>query len=115
MVFRKFSFVKIGSLLLFSGFVLQKYFTEWIKERGERDDHEKVCFIVSCSGYAGYYGWLFSYKPSNQSLACLACEGEDGGVVDKTPCEAFIVKITFKNTGTTEGTWSVNIAFEGEA
>jgi hypothetical protein len=24
------------------------------------------------------------------------------------------VKITFKNTGKTEGTWSVNIAFEGE-
>ena len=24
------------------------------------------------------------------------------------------MKITFKNTGKTEGTWSVNIAFEGE-
>ncbi len=51
---------------------------------------------------------------NNQSLACLACEGEDGGIVDKTPCEAFIVKITFKNTGKSEGTWSVNIAFESE-
>jgi len=49
---------------------------------------------------------------NNQSLTCLAC---GNGVVDKTPCEAFIVKITFKNTGKTEGTWSVNIAFEGEA
>jgi hypothetical protein len=47
----------------------------------------------------------------NQSLACLAC---DGSVVDKTPCESFTVKITFKNTGKTEGTWSVNIDFEGE-
>ena len=47
----------------------------------------------------------------NESLACLAC----GGVVDKTPCETFTVKITFKNTGKTEGTWSVNIAFEDEA
>jgi hypothetical protein len=51
----------------------------------------------------------------NQSLACLACEGESSGVVDKAQCEAFFVKITFKNAGTTEGTWSVNIAFEGEA
>jgi hypothetical protein len=48
----------------------------------------------------------------NQSLTCFACGG--GGVVDKTPCEAFTVKIAFKNTGTTDGTWSVNVAFEGE-
>jgi len=36
------------------------------------------------------------------------------GVIDKTPCEAFNVEVTFKNTGRTAGTWSVNIAFEGE-
>jgi hypothetical protein len=47
-------------------------------------------------------------------VACLACGG-DGGVVDKAPCEAFTVKIAFKNTGTAEGTWAVNIAFEGDA
>jgi hypothetical protein len=48
----------------------------------------------------------------SQPLACFACGG--GGVVDKTQSEAFTVKITFKNTGSAEGTWSVNIAFEGE-
>ena len=48
----------------------------------------------------------------NQSLTCSGC---DGGVVDKTPCEGFTVKIKFRNTGTTEGTWSINVAFEGEA
>jgi len=53
-----------------------------------------------------------SVGSDSQSLVCLAC---GGGVVDKTPCEDFIVKIRFKNTGKTEGTWSVNIAFEGEA
>jgi hypothetical protein len=52
-----------------------------------------------------------SMSSDNQSSACLACGG-CGGVVDKTPCETFTVKITFKNTGKTEGTWSVNIAFE---
>lgn len=55
-----------------------------------------------------------SVGSDNESLACLACGG-CGGVVDKTACEAFMVKITFKNTGKTEGTWSVNIAFEDEA
>jgi len=49
-----------------------------------------------------------SMGTDDQSLACLAC----GGVVDKTACETFTVKITFKNTGKTEGTWSVNIAFK---
>ena len=47
-----------------------------------------------------------------QSLTCFACSGS--GVVDKTPCASFTVKILFKNTGKTTGTWSVNIAFEGE-
>jgi hypothetical protein len=36
-------------------------------------------------------------------------------VVDKAQGEAFTVKITFKNTGKTEGSWSINIAFEGES
>lgn len=55
-----------------------------------------------------------SVGSDNESLACSACGG-CGGVVDKTPCETFTVKITLKNTGKTEGTWSVNIAFEDEA
>jgi len=49
----------------------------------------------------------------SQSLICFACEGN--GVVDKTSCEAFTVKIVFKNTGKSEGTWSVNTVFEGES
>lgn len=51
---------------------------------------------------------------NSQSFTTLACDSE-GGVVDKTPSEAFKVKIVFKNTGKTEGTWSVNVAFEGES
>ncbi|MGQ9506801.1 MAG: hypothetical protein ACUVTB_02940 [Candidatus Bathycorpusculaceae bacterium] len=50
-------------------------------------------------------------RSEEAQLLCFACE--DGGVVDKTPCETFNVKIAFKNTGKCEGTWSVNIAFEG--
>jgi hypothetical protein len=48
------------------------------------------------------------------SFSCLACSGSSG-VVDKAQCESFKVRITFNNTGKTEGTWSVNIAFEGES
>jgi hypothetical protein len=54
----------------------------------------------------------FSYVGlSNQLSACLP---PGSGVVDKVPDGAFVVEIVFKNTGSTEGTWSVNVAFEGE-
>jgi len=47
---------------------------------------------------------------SNQLLACLP----SSGVVDKTAGETFTIEIGFKNTGSTEGSWSVNVAFEGD-
>lgn len=37
-----------------------------------------------------------------------------GSTVNKTPGGVFTVEISFKNTGQTEGTWSVNVAFEDE-
>lgn len=39
---------------------------------------------------------------------------QQDGVVEKAAGDAFTVKITFKNTGKTSGSWSVNIAFEDE-
>jgi len=36
------------------------------------------------------------------------------GTVDKKPGESFTIKITFKNKGTTEGTWKITVTFEGE-
>lgn len=56
----------------------------------------------------------FSAVGLNTAPLTLACES-DSGVVEKMPCEEFKVKITFKNAGKAEGTWYVNIAFEGEA
>ena len=54
---------------------------------------------------------LSSVGSSNLLSACLpSCSG----VVDKKPKEGFVAEITFRNVGTSEGTWSVNIAFEGE-
>ena len=37
---------------------------------------------------------------------------QDCSTVYKAAGDAFTVKITFKNTGKTEGTWGINIAFE---
>lgn len=51
-------------------------------------------------------------RPNEASLTCLAWG--DAGVVDKAQGETFTVNVTFKNVGKTEGTWSVNVAFEGE-
>ena len=39
----------------------------------------------------------------------------ENGVVTKARGDDFTVKITFKNTGKTEGTWSVTTVFEGDA
>jgi hypothetical protein len=50
--------------------------------------------------------------PNESGLTCLAFESVD--VVDKAQGENFTARVTLKNVGKTEGTWSVNVAFEGE-
>ena len=65
-----------------------------------------LVIVVSMIGYS-------AVGSDSQSATCLACTG-DGSVVDKVPGEAFIVEVSFKNTGGTGGNWSVNIVFEGE-
>ena len=50
---------------------------------------------------------------TNNSL--VFAHNQDSSIVDKAPGDAFTVKITFKNTGETEGTWNTNIAFEDNA
>jgi len=53
-----------------------------------------------------------SIAGSSDRLACLpGC----GGVVDKAPNGVFVVEVAFKNTGNTAGSWSVNVAFEGDS
>jgi hypothetical protein len=62
-----------------------------------------ISFIIAARiSTAGSCDQLLPYLPS--------CNG----VVDKAPNGAFTVEIAFKNTGTTDGSWSVNVAFEGE-
>ena len=54
----------------------------------------------------------FSLADTGSSL--VFAHNQQECVVDKAAGDAFTVKITFKNTGKTEGNWSVNIAFEDE-
>jgi hypothetical protein len=52
----------------------------------------------------------FSVSDTGDSL--VFAHAQDCSTVDKAAGDAFTVKIAFKNTGKTAGTWSINIAFE---
>ena len=54
---------------------------------------------------------VVNFSVTDTSNALTFAHTQDG-VVNKAAGAAFTVKITFKNTGETDGNWSVNIAFE---
>jgi hypothetical protein len=54
----------------------------------------------------------YFFKPSKG--ASLNFDVLCSGTVDKKPGESFTVKITFKNKGTTDGTWNTTVTFEGD-
>jgi len=55
---------------------------------------------------------IINFSVSDTSNSLVFAHNQQDCVVDKAAGDAFTVKITFENTGKTEGTWSVNIAFE---
>jgi hypothetical protein len=57
---------------------------------------------------------VVSFSVSDTGSSLVFAHNQKDCVVDKTAGADFAVKITFQNTGKTEGTWSVNIAFENE-
>ncbi|MEM2102110.1 MAG: hypothetical protein QXM22_01185 [Candidatus Bathyarchaeia archaeon] len=57
---------------------------------------------------------MFLASPASGAVLNVECEPATN-VVNKTQGEAFTVKVKFKNVGNATGTWSVNIAFEGES
>jgi hypothetical protein len=81
----------------------------WWRKGENMRKHTLLALAIAISLFA--LGFSITRSEEMQWL-CFACEG--GGVVDKAPCEVFTVQITFKNAGKCEGTWSFNIAFEGE-
>lgn len=58
--------------------------------------------------------FILSMPTTTNAVLNVECEPVTN-VVDKRQGEPFIVKVTFKNTGDTTGTWNVNVAFEGES
>jgi hypothetical protein len=55
---------------------------------------------------------VVNFSMTDTSNALTFAHTQEDGVVNKAAGAAFTVKITFKNTGETDGNWSVNIAFE---
>jgi hypothetical protein len=55
---------------------------------------------------------IINFSVSNTGNSLVFAHNQQDGMVDKAAGDAFTVKITFKNTGKTDGNWSVNIAFE---
>jgi hypothetical protein len=53
-----------------------------------------------------------NFSMTETSSPLVFAHNQQDGVVDKAAGDAFTVKITFKNTGKAEGSWSVNMAFE---
>jgi hypothetical protein len=58
---------------------------------------------------------IINFSVSDTGDSLVFAHHQNCSTVDKAAGDAFTVKITFKNTGKTEGTWSVNIAFEDSA
>jgi hypothetical protein len=54
----------------------------------------------------------FSMAGANNSIVVSS---QNNGVVEKSRGDDFTVTVTFQNTGKDEGTWSVNVVFEGES
>jgi hypothetical protein len=54
----------------------------------------------------------FSLAGANDSVVCSSAEK---GVVEKAQGDSFTVTVVFQNTGRAEGSWSVNVVFEGDA
>lgn len=55
---------------------------------------------------------VINFSVSGERNSLVFASSQQHCVVDKAAGDDFTVKITFKNTGKTEGKWSINIAFE---
>jgi hypothetical protein len=58
---------------------------------------------------------IINFSVSDTGSSLVFANNQNCSTVEKAAGDAFTVKITFKNTGKTEGTWSVNIAFEDDS
>jgi hypothetical protein len=69
-----------------------------------------VAAIIALALGALSTGYIFRLTQADS----LGMEARCGGTIDKRPSEPFQVEITFRNKGTTEGSWQVVVAFESD-
>ena len=55
---------------------------------------------------------IINFSVSDTGNSLVFAHNQNRSTVEKAAGDAFTVKITFKNTGKTEGTWNINIVFE---
>lgn len=55
---------------------------------------------------------VISFSTNDTGSSLVFAHNQQDCVVDKVAGDTFTVQITFKNTGKTDGNWSLNIAFE---
>ena len=58
---------------------------------------------------------IINFSANDTSNSLVFAHNQQDGIVDKAAGDSFMVTITFKNTGKTDGTWSINVAFEGDS
>jgi len=63
---------------------------------------------------AGTLFYVLLSPITTQAVLNVKCDPATN-IVDKRQGEAFTVKVAFKNTGDTTGTWKVNVSFESES
>lgn len=77
--------------------------------KGEMAKKYVVLFLV-----AVLVVFALSFSAGDTGSSLVFAHNQEDCVVDKAVGDDFAVQITFENVGKTEGTWSINIAFEDE-
>lgn len=74
--------------------------------------NKAVAILIITLFALGTLNAVYLFEPTQ--AASLDVEFTCEGVVEKMPGESFTVKMTFRNKGTTEGTWRITATFEGD-
>jgi len=78
-----------------------------------RKTYYLILFVI-VTAVVGVLFYTLSTPVIRGAVLNVQC-GPVTNVLDKRQGETFMVKVTFRNTGDVSGSWSVNVAFEGES
>lgn len=79
---------------------------------GRRMQKKAIATVAVILLALGALSIVYLLQPTQ--AASLDFKADCSGMVDKKPEESFSVKITFKNKGTSRGTWKIAVTFEGD-